>query len=58
MALFVSYKAKKLAMKIVIGNMLDKHNYRIKKGMFCNHIRVSSAKEHLTTCESGVVVTF
>ncbi len=26
--------------------------------MFGNHIRVSSAKEHLTTCDSGVVVTF
>ncbi len=26
--------------------------------MFGNHIRVSSAKEHLTTCDNGVEVTF
>lgn len=26
--------------------------------LFGNHIRVSSAKEHLTTCDSGGVVTF
>jgi hypothetical protein len=35
---------EKLAMKIVIGNMLDKYNYRIRKGYFLIYIRLILGK--------------